>query len=220
MNEMSLKRFIPKRVSPIREDRPGTVTAMPSPAYIGHVHILSDENYDEMVDFYVKVMNGEIVARSAGPGPGPQANLTFISYDDSDHRVVIIRLPGGGKKPGDRVGVDFCAFGYRSLGEVLYVYKRMKEWGYPPERVLNHGNSTSFYYRDPDGNQVETLVENYTPLETKVYKKNYQFTEEFGPMPEGNFDPDKMVALYEAGVPDEVLLDREQVKALKAEGKL
>jgi hypothetical protein len=39
-------------------------------------------------------------------------------------------------------------------------------------------------------------------------------------MPDGNFDPDKMVELYEQGVPDTVLLDRNQVKRLKAEGKL
>jgi hypothetical protein len=86
--------------------------------------------------------------------------------------------------------------------------------------VVNHGNSTSFYYEDPDGNTVETLVDNYPPIETKSYKMNYQFSEDFGPMPDGNFDPDKMVELYQQGVPDTVLLDRDQVKRLKAEGKL
>jgi hypothetical protein len=67
---------------------------------------------------------------------------------------------------------------------------------------------------------VETMVDNYPPVITKSYKKNYQFSEDFGPMPDGNFDPDKMVELYEQGVPDTVLLDRNQVKRLKAEGKL
>ena len=39
-------------------------------------------------------------------------------------------------------------------------------------------------------------------------------------MSEGNFDPDKMVELYEAGVPDSVLLDREEVRRMAREGKL
>jgi hypothetical protein len=39
-------------------------------------------------------------------------------------------------------------------------------------------------------------------------------------MAEGNFDPDKMVELYESGVPDSVLLDREEVRRMAREGKL
>ena len=39
-------------------------------------------------------------------------------------------------------------------------------------------------------------------------------------MSEGNFDPDKMLALHEAGEPDSVLLDREQVRRLAREGRL
>ena len=39
-------------------------------------------------------------------------------------------------------------------------------------------------------------------------------------MSEGNFDADKMLGLYEAGMPDTVLLDRDEVKRLKAEGEL
>ena len=39
-------------------------------------------------------------------------------------------------------------------------------------------------------------------------------------MSEGNFDPDKMVELYESGVPDTILLDREEVRRLVREGRL
>jgi hypothetical protein len=39
-------------------------------------------------------------------------------------------------------------------------------------------------------------------------------------MAEGNFDPDKMLALYEAGEPDSILLDREQVRRMAREGVL
>jgi catechol-2,3-dioxygenase len=214
MNDAHLRRYVPPRPTPLRHDPPGAVTAMPVPSYIGHIHIFTDVNYDAMVAFYVKLFNGEVTAVN------PQPPMTFITYDDYDHRVVVMYMKGFGTKPERPVGYSHLAFGYASLGEVLYIYERMRDWGHVPHWTVNHGNSTSFYYRDPDGNEVETMVDNYTPLETKTYKKHYQFSADFGPMIEGNFDPDKMLALYKAGVPDTELLDRDHVKRLKAEGKL
>ena len=208
----------PTVINPMRIDPPGAVKSMPSPTKIHHVHIFSDENYDAMVEFYQRIFNGEITAIHNNPG---QRDLTFITYDDHDHRVVVIRQPGWGKKPNRPVGISPLAFGYASLGELIYVYKRMKEWGYPkPHWTVNHGNSTSFYYRDPDGNEVETMCDNFSPLETQQYKRGYQFSDEFGAMSEGNFDPDKMVELYESGVPDSILMDREEVRKMVREGKL
>ena len=214
MDDIPERAYIPDQPNPLRTDAPGSVTEMPSPAFIGHIHICTDVNYQAMVDFYVRLFNGEVTAVNPG---NP---MTFITYDDYDHRVVVMYKEGWGTKPEHPVGYSHLAFGYRSLGEVIFIYKRMQEWGYKPHWVVNHGNSTSFYYEDPDGNTVETLVDNYPPIETKSYKMNYQFSEDFGPMPDGNFDPDKMVELYQQGVPDTVLLDRDQVKRLKAEGKL
>ena len=90
----------------------------------------------------------------------------------------------------------------------------------PPHWTVNHGNSTSFYYRDPDGNEVETMLDSFSTSETRDYKRLYQFTDEFGEMSEGNFDPDKMVDLYEADVPDSTLLDCEQVRTMARDGRL
>ncbi|HCH57389.1 MAG TPA: hypothetical protein DEV64_09900 [Rhodospirillaceae bacterium] len=90
----------------------------------------------------------------------------------------------------------------------------------PPQWTVNHGNSTSFYYCDPDGNEVETMLDNFSASETRDYKRLYQFTDEFGEMSEGNLDPDKIVDLNEAGVPYSILLDREQVLAMARDGEL
>ena len=213
---MTTTRYRPGKISPIRHDAPGEVMAMPSPAKIHHIHIYSDVCFDEMVPFYCRLLNARIVTEATQGAPA-----TFLSYDDHDHRIIIFKKPGFGTKPERPVGVSHIAFAYASLGEILYIYRRMKDWGYPPPHwAVNHGNSTSIYYRDPDGNEVETLVDNYAPIDCQEYKKRYQFTEEFGAMRDGDFDPDKMVALYEAGVPDSILLDREEVKRLKREGKL
>ena len=209
-------KYVPKQVNPVRSDAPGAVTKMPSPREMHHVHIFSDENYEAMVEFYQRIFNGEVVRVHERADP-----LTFISYDDHDHRVVIIKQSGWGTKPKRPVGVSHIAFAYASLGELMHIYKRMKEWGYKaPHWTVNHGNSTSLYYTDPDGNQVETMLDNYSASDTQEYKRYYQFTEEFGDMAEGNYDPDKLLELYESGVPDSVLLDREEVRRMVREGTL
>ena len=207
-----------KAVAPHRSDPPGAVTEMPTPREMHHAHIFTDENYDAMVAFYQMLFNGSVINEHVHEG---KLKLTFITYDDHDHRVVVIKQPGWGTKPERPVGLSHIAFAYSSLGELIFIYKTLKAAGHPtPHWTVNHGNSTSFYYQDPDGNEVETMLDNFSALETQDYKRFYQFTEEFGEMSEGNFDPDKMVRLYESGVPDSVLLDREQVRKMAREGKL
>ena len=64
------------------------------------------------------------------------------------------------------------------------------------------------------------MMDNYTPLETQGYKRHYQWSEFFGEMNEAEFDPDKMLALYESGVPDTTLIDREKVREMVQDGRL
>ena len=148
MDTIDPREFRPEKTAPVRSDPPGAVKAMPSPREMHHVHIYADANYDEMVEFYQWLFNGEVIRVNPN-------GLTFISYDDHDHRVVIIRREDGEAKPPRAVGVSHIAFAYASLGELLYVYQRMRERNFKPERTINHGNSTSFYYTDPDGNVFE-----------------------------------------------------------------
>ena len=213
MDTIDPKSYRPENVHPVRSEPAGSVKEMPSPREMHHVHIFSDVNYDAMVEFYQWLFNGDVVRKNPG-------GLTFISYDDHDHRVVIIPRKGWGTKPERPIGVSHLAYAYSSLGELLFVYERMKERGYKPNWTVNHGNSTSFYYNDPDGNTVETMMDNYTAQETQDYKRHYQWSEYFGEMSEGNFDPDKMLALYNSGVPDTDLLDREIVREMVADGRL
>lgn len=213
MDATDPRKFRPEQTKPIRIDPAGSITEMPSPREVHHVHIYSDVNRDEMIEFYCWLFNGEITRLNPN-------GLAFITYDDHDHRVVIIPQDGWGVKPEKPVGISHLAFAYSSLGELLYVYKRMKERGYAPYRTVNHGNSTSFYYHDPDGNTVETMMDNYTPHETQDYKRHYQWSEYFGQMQEGEFDADKMVSLFETGVPDTILIDREKVREMVRSGRL
>ena len=211
--KLSPRDTVPESVAPLRVDPPGTVTEMPSPGMIHHIHIFADEHYEEVVAFYKTLLNAELVRERPD-------NVTFLTYDDYDHRIAIFKREGWTKRADKTLGVSHVAFAYSSLGEIMFIYKRMKSLGYEPHRALNHGNSTSFDYSDPGGNEVEIMMDNYAPLDNQNYKRHYQGTKAFGKSGDGDFDPAKMLALYESGVPDSVLLDREEVKRLAAEGKL
>ena len=93
MTETPLAKHVPKKISPLRHDAPGSVTTMPKHNKLHHIHIFSDVNYDAMVEFYKRVLNTEIIRAVEG-----NPTLTFLSFDDLDHRVVIIKRPGAGVK--------------------------------------------------------------------------------------------------------------------------
>ena len=87
MNAVSPTDYLPEKVSPLRQDPPGAVTSMPSPTKLHHMHIFSDQRYDEMVDYYKLMFNAEVI--KVNPD-----GLTFLSFDDHDHRIVIIKRDG------------------------------------------------------------------------------------------------------------------------------
>ena len=70
-------------------------------------------------------------------------------------------------------------FRHASLGALLDRYEILRDRGIKPHRTMNHGPSTSFYYRDPDGNAVELSAVNF-PTEaeysrfvtSEAFKKN------------------------------------------------
>ena len=61
--------------------------------------------------------------------------------------------------------------------------------------AVNHGNWTSFYSRDTDVNDIETVLDNISTTVTHEYKRFYHFTKECVETSEGNFWPDKMLTL-------------------------
>jgi len=85
------------------------------------------------------------------------------------------------------------------LGDLLSTYVRLREEGILPERTINHGMTTSMYYKDPDGNRIELQVENFDDPQEGLAFMN-------GPVFEKNpigvlFDADELVERFEAGVP-------------------
>jgi len=71
---------------------------------------------------------------------------------------------------------------------------------------IQHGVTTSLYYRDPDGNFVEMQVDNFaTPDESTAYMEGAEYDAD----PVGvSFSPDLMVEELRNGTPASELLTR------------
>lgn len=129
-----------------------------SPKSLAHVVLrTSPEHYETMIQFYCDLLSAEVVHRSAV--------ITFIRYDDEHHRIAIVQLPDVTYKPknSNLAGLDHVAFSYETLTELAQQYRYLKSLHNPlkPLWVVNHGPTTSMYYRDPDGNKIELQVDNF-----------------------------------------------------------
>ena len=179
---------------------------MGSPYKISHI-VLQTNRPRELREWYCAVLDAELVHENEF--------ISFISYDDEHHRVAFLN-PGAleGRHPGERGAGDFragretglhhIAFTFKSLGELLDSYTRLKAAGIRPYWCINHGPTTSMYYRDPDNNQVELLIDNFDDVRDG---KAYMRSEAFAKNPIGiEYDPDDLIARFEAGASREELL--------------
>jgi catechol 2,3-dioxygenase-like lactoylglutathione lyase family enzyme len=171
--------------------------AAPSPDAFAHV-VLRTSNYPAMIDWYRHVLNAEVVFRND--------KLCFLTYDDEHHRVAILHVPGLRALDETSSRLAHIAYSYNDLGSLLATYRRLKALGILPYRPINHGPTVSLYYRDPDGTAIELQVDVFaTKDETRCFFESEAFREN----PIGvAFDPEVMLAAYEAGTPEEELKRR------------
>lgn len=170
-----------------------TVRAMAAtrvaPAKLAHL-VYRTNQQKAMLDWYCTVL----VAK-----PSHQSDkIAFISYDDEHHRVAFVAsAPYQDKLPGHTVGFYHVAFTYQDLGELLGTYVRLKDEGITPWRAINHGPTVSFYYKDPDQNDVELQVDSFPDADLT---NEWMMSEEFTRNPIGiEFDPAEMIRRYESG---------------------
>ena len=168
--------------------------AMPSekiwPTRFAHA-VFKTSRYRVMVDWYLNLLNAHVVFGSE--------SLTFMTYDDEHHRIAIINMPGLQDQSPLTSGLEHISYTYGSLGDLLANYERLNLAGVVPYWCINHGPTTSLYYRDPDGNQVETQFDNFNSV-----KELHDFfhSDAFAANPIGvDFSPTLLLELYRAGTP-------------------
>ncbi|TMA78629.1 MAG: biphenyl 2,3-dioxygenase [Deltaproteobacteria bacterium] len=168
-----------------------------TPKQLAHV-VRRTSRFAEMVRWYEAVLAAEVVHSDDF--------LAFLTYDDEHHRIAIAQLPGLEDQPPLAAGTDHIAFAYADLGDLLYTFERLRRVGIEPFWCINHGPTTSMYYKDPDGNKVELQVDNFPSTEET---NRWMRSGEFAANPIGVvFDPDDLAARYRAGEPIAALVVR------------
>lgn len=186
------------------EERMTTMTAnaidnetVISPAKLAHF-VIRTSRYEEILEWYKTALGAHPVFSND--------QLSFLTYDDEHHRVAVLNIPDLAEQSEGVAGVHHIAFTYDSLKDLMGNYARLRDAGIKPVFVINHGPTTSLYYADPDGNQLEFQVENYASVEEST---KFFFSEAFAKNPIGvEFDPEELIKKMEAGVPEKDLLMR------------
>ncbi len=193
---------------PMRVPEPTDVV---SPARFAHI-VLYTKKFQEMVDWYCHFLGASVTGASQG--------LAFLTYDDEHHRIAIIETPDYKDREPNTIGMAHFAYSYDTLGDMVHQYERLKGAGVMPARTINHGPTTSMYYRDPDENAVEIQVDNFPSVEAL---NEWFATGVFNRNPIGHtFDFEEIVERHKAGEAEAVLLhprEGENAKLMSANDK-
>jgi catechol-2,3-dioxygenase len=149
-------------------------------------------------DWYLKVLDAHVVYENQF--------LTLMTFDEEHHRLGIVQLPQPVQRTPMTVGLAHTAYTFSSLVSLLAKYDDLNKTDIHPHVPVQHGPTTSIYYRDPDGNMVELQIDNFTtPEEATKYLGGEEFhADPFGP----SFDPDTMLTALRAGTAESELLTR------------
>lgn len=122
-------------------------------AQLAHVGIYVQDK-PRMIDFYTSVLGLMVtdggVARSG-------MDLTFMSANPGNHHQVVLvsgRPDTSGFNP-----INQLSFMVRSLSELRETHRRALDKGATEMRTINHGNAWSCYFKDPEGNVIETYLD-------------------------------------------------------------
>ena len=119
-----------------------------------HVN-LKTTRLQEMIDYYRTLVGAEVVFQD-------QVGA-WLSNDGANHRVALLAFPNfvDDAEKDTRTGMHHSAFEYAGFDELMSTYVRLRDEGITPAICLDHGMTFSYYYADPDGNNVELQVDNF-----------------------------------------------------------
>lgn len=122
-------------------------------AQLAHVGIYVHDK-PKMIDFYTSVL-GLMVTDHGTARSGME--LTFMSANPGNHHQVVLvsgRPDTTGFNP-----INQLSFMVGSLAELRETHRQALAKGATEMRVLSHGNAWSCYFKDPEGNVIETYLD-------------------------------------------------------------
>ena len=144
---------------------------MGSPVKLSHI-VLQTNRIALMRDWYLAVLGGEVVHQNP--------NLCFLAYDDEHHRIALPQFrPAGARRARPIPGSTISPSLSRRWASCSAITSGRRASDIEPHWCINHGPTTSLYYKDPDGNGVELQVDNFPDVaDCKAYMRSPDFAPE------------------------------------------
>jgi catechol-2,3-dioxygenase len=141
---------------------------VPSTLRIGEI-VLKTGHYERMRAWYRAVLGiGPTVEHVRDEKNGrfaPFSRMCFFRLH-LDHpqqeMIVLFEVPATGGGNSADAGLHHMQLRDDSVVSLCRRYRRLRRDEVIPQRAMDHGPSTSLYYRDPDGNVVELAASNFT----------------------------------------------------------
>lgn len=149
---------------------------------------------EEMMNWYAKVLGMTTNFQSTTIG------IAFLSNDRAHHRMALIAWPGLKDDHDNNLHakLQHVAFEYATIDDLLNTWERLKGLSIEPVLAADHGMTTAFYYKDPDGNSVELFVDNFGDWDKS--NEYIRTSLEFHQNPMGAYvDPEQMMAAWKVG---------------------
>jgi len=106
--------------------------------------------------------------KGSGVGPLKPTRMCFFRlhaehpYQDV---IALFEMQGAGAVATGRSGLHHMQLRNASMPVLQERYRRLRAAGIEPFQAMDHGSSTSLYYRDPDQNAVEISASNFATSE-------------------------------------------------------
>ena len=171
--------------------------------------ILKTSRLEEMKTWYQTILGVEpYFEHSPKPGTGPQnyggqtraSDLHMCFYRLSldfpyTQTIGIFEEPDTARVPfNGQPGLHHMQLTTSGIDDLCRTFELLRDQGLHPHRAADHGPMTSFYYRDPDGNNVELTAQNFATIEDMVA---FMASNEFKANPSGTeLDPEDYVASW------------------------
>lgn len=165
------------------------------PSYIAHF-VIRTSRFGQTVQWYKDLLGAHEVYHQPG--------LCFLTFDDEHHRIAVAEDEDLKDFAANMAGIDHVALTMSSIFDLAEFYDHAKSKGLLPFWCINHGPTTSLYYKDPNGCRIEFQCDqvNYPGGAAAFFS-----SPEFAKNPLGiEFDPDELFARVRKGeAPDTVL---------------
>ena len=119
---------------------------------------------NKMVDFYTRFLGFAVSDR----GPNPNGEIVFMTRDPREHHQLV--MASGRPKDLQFNVINQISLRVDSLETLREFYLGLKDEPVEILGPISHGNALSVYFRDPEGNRVELLIDTpwYVPQPHRV----------------------------------------------------